>query len=114
MTYGKRVEFEEVREVAFGGIGVAYAAMGPPLTNAARILGINNTTDAEVYLSFDGVTNRLRLAAHSFRLYDIAANKVDKDGYFLPKRTTIFQKRVSGAPTMGDFWIEIATTPVGT
>lgn len=109
MAYGRRVRFEAVREVAFGGIGAAYAALGAALTDNARIIALTNTTDAEVYISFDGVTNHLRLAAGSFKLLDLTTNKVRDDGYFLPTGTQIFQMRVAGAPTSGAFWAEIIT-----
>ena len=107
MAYGRKVEFEAVREVAFGGIGAAYAALGAITADNARMLGITNTTDAEVYISFDGVTNHLRVAAGSFKLYDLTANKVRDDGYFLANRTQIYQMRVAGAPTSGALWAEV-------
>ena len=109
MAYGRRVQFEAVREVAFGGIGAAYAALGTALTDNARLLGITNATDAEVYISFYGVTNHLRLAAGSFKLYDLTTNKVRDDGYFLPTGTVIPQMRVAGAPTVGALWAEVIT-----
>jgi len=109
MAYGRRVEFEAVREVAFGGIGAAYAALGAALTDNARIIGITNTTDAEVYISFDGVTNHLRVASGSFKLYDLTTNKVRDDGYFLPTGTVIYQMRVAAAPTSGALWAEVIT-----
>jgi len=109
MAYGRRVQFEAVREVAFGGIGAAYAALGAAITDNARLIGITNTTDAEVYISFDGVNNHLRVAAGSFKLYDLTANKVRDDGYFLATGTIIYQTRVAGAPTSGALWAEVIT-----
>lgn len=113
MAYGRRVEFEAVREVAFGGIGAAYAALGTALTDNARIVAITNTTDAEVYISFDGTTNHLRVAASSFKLLDLTTNKVRDDGYFLARGTIIYQMRVAGAPTVGALWVEIITATGG-
>lgn len=109
MAYGRRVQFEAVREVAFGGIGAAYAALGVALTDNARLIGFTNTTDAEVYISFDGVTNHLRIASGSFKLYDLTTNKVRDDGYFLATGTIIYQMRVAGAPTSGALWAESIT-----
>ena len=113
MAYGRRVEFEAVREVAFGGIGAAYAALGIALTDNARIIAITNATDAEVYISFDGTTNHLRIAVNSFKLFDLTTNKVRDDGYFLANRTIISQKRVAGAPTTGSLWAEVITATGG-
>lgn len=105
MAYGRRVEFEAVREVAFGGIGAAYAALGAVTSDNVRQIKINNATDAEVYISFDGINDHIRLAANSFDLWDFTANKVRDDGFFIATNTTIFQRRVAGAPTVGNLWV---------
>lgn len=113
MAYGRRVEFEPVREAAFGAIGAGYAALGTALTDNARIIKFTNTTNAEVYISFDGVNDHIRLAAGSFDLYDLTTNKVRDDGYFLANRTTIFQRRVAGAPTSGNLWAQVTIASGG-
>ena len=113
MAYGRRVDFEAVREVAFGGIGAAYAALGTALTDNARIISITNATDAEIYISFDGTTDHLRLSAGSFKLLDLTTNKVRDDGYFLARGTIIYQRRVGAAPTTGSAWVEIVTAAGG-
>lgn len=108
MAYGTRVAFEAVREVAFGGIGAAYAAIGTGTLDHTRLFTIHNTTDKDIYLSFDGVVNFLRIAAGSARVFDLTTNKVRDDGYFLVKNTIFYQKRTEmGAPTLGRVWIEV-------
>jgi len=106
MAYGTKVAFEPVREVAFGSIGAAYAAVGTATTDYTRLIGCSNNTDAEIYVSFDGITNHLRLAASSFQLYDLTANAIHV-GNFISQGTTIYVKRVSGAPTTGDAWFTV-------
>lgn len=113
MAYGRRVDFEAIREVAFGSVGAAYAAVGSALADNARIVGFNNGTNADIYVSFDGSTDHLRVAANSFKLFDFTANKVREDGYFLANQTQIYQKRVSGAPTSGTFWVEVVVAAGG-
>lgn len=113
MAYGRKAQFEAIREVAFGGIGAAYAAIGTATEDMVRSITISNQTNAQVYISFDGVTNHLRIAANSFKLYDITSNKTRDDGYYLPAGTIISQKRVAGAPTTGDFWVEVMTAGGG-
>ena len=113
MAYGRRVDFEAIREVAFGGVGAAYANLGTALTDNARIIAITNSTNVEVYISFDGTTDHLRLAANSFKLFDLTANKVREDGYFLANQTQISQRRVAGAPTSGSVWAEVITAAGG-
>lgn len=106
MAYGTRVAFQPVREVTFGSISGTFASVGTPLTDHTRVIGLNNSTNAELYISFDGVTNHLRMAANSFKLYDLSANKVRDDGLFLPIGTQIYVKQVSSAPNSGAVWAE--------
>lgn len=107
MAYGTRAAFEPIREVAFGSIGATYAAIGTALTDHARLVRIVNSANAEVYVSIDGVTDHIRMAANSFFLIDFSSNKVRDDGLFLPLGTVFYQKRVSGAPSSGSLWIEV-------
>lgn len=106
MVYAKKVEFDSVREVAFGSITSSYAAVGAVLSVNPRIIRISNQTDAQAYISFDGVHNHIRLAANSFVLYDFSANKVNDEGFFLKSGDFIYTKYVS-APSQGSLWIEI-------
>lgn len=107
MAYGTKVAFEDVREIAFGSITANYTALGAATADYVRLLSINNSTDVEVYISFDGVSDHIRLTSNSFKLYDFTANSVHDDGFFLSNRTTFYIKRVSGAPTLGNVWIEV-------
>lgn len=107
MAFGTRVEFEAIREAAFGSVGSSYAALGSALIDHARLIRIVNSSNAEVYISFDGSTNQVRLAASSFILLDLCSNKVQDDGFFIPVGTIIYQKRVSGAPSLGAVWAEV-------
>jgi len=107
MAYGRKVSFDAIREIAFGGIGAAYAAVGTATTDNARLININNSTDAEVYISLDGSTDHLRLPANSFKLFDFSANKIRDDGFFIARGTVFSVKQVSGAPSSGSVWIEV-------
>lgn len=107
MAFGTKANFDAVRELAFGSVGASYAALGSAFTHYPRIIGITNSTDVDVYISFDGSTNQLRLAANSFKLYDVSTNRVRDDGVFFPIGTQIYAKRVSGAPSTGAVWAEV-------
>lgn len=106
MAYGTRVRFEELRELAFGGIGAAYAAVGGATGDHTRLFTLNNTTNTDLYISTDGVKNHLRVAAGSAKIFDLTANKVKDDGLFVDQGTTFYVKRAAGAPTTGLIWIE--------
>lgn len=113
MAFGTKVDFDAVREISFGSISASYTAIGTALTDHARLFCISNSTDVEVYISFDGVTNHLRLAANSFKLFDLTANEVQEDGFFLSVGTSFYVKRVSGAPASGAVWVEVLAATGG-
>lgn len=108
MAYGTRVAWDAVRELAFGGISGTYATIGTPLGDHVRIISLNNSTDQEVYISFDGSTDHLRMAQNSFKLFDISSNKIRDDGMFLASGTQISVREVLAAVTEGAVWIEVA------
>ena len=107
MAFGTKVSFEAVREVAAASIGASYAAVGTALIDHARLIGINNSTDVDVYISLDGTTDHIRVAAGGFKLYDFTSNQVTADGFFVNVGTIFYAKRVSGAASTGTLWIEV-------
>lgn len=113
MAYGTRAVLAPVRELAFGSISGAYAAVGTRLTDHARLIRFVNGTDAQLYVSFDGTTDQIRMAANSFFIMDFSANKVRDDGLFVPVGTIFYTKQVSGAPTSGSIWIEVVSAAGG-
>lgn len=108
MAFGTKVAFEAVREVAAASITASYTAVGTATLDHARLISISNGTNAEVYISIDGVVNHLRLASNSFKLFDFTSNKVMDDGLFLAQGTIFYIKLVGAAATTGSVWIEVA------
>mgnify|MGYP001593995418 CR=1 FL=1 len=106
MAYGTKAQFEAVRELAFGGISGTYAAVGTPVSSRARIIRFVNSTNADIYISLDGVTNHLRLSSSGFFLIDFSSNKIQDDGLFIAEGTQFYAKQVT-APTSGTVWIEV-------
>jgi len=109
MAFGTKAQFDAVRELAFGGISGAYAPVGAPLTDHARIVRISNSTNAEIYFSIDGTTNHIRMAVNGFVLFDFSTNRIQNDGLFLSVGTQFYAKQVSGAPTSGSVWVEVVS-----
>lgn len=79
------VKFEELRSLAFGGIGAAYAAVGDAFENPIRLIHINNMTDQGLLISFDGATDHAFLPPRGFAVYDYAANKDNGQTFFEQK-----------------------------
>ena len=109
MTYGTRAQLDAVRELAFGSISGTYAAVGTALTDHARIVRFVNGTDVQVYISLDGSTNHIRMAANSFFLLDFSTNRIRDDGLFVSVGTIFYTKQVSGAAGSGAVWIEVVS-----
>lgn len=107
MAYGTRAALDTLREVDFGDISATFAAVGTPFGDFVRIVCFNNSTDVPVYISDDGVNNKIRLAPYSFFLQDLSANKIRDDGMFLPVGTQIYVKEVDESPTLGAVWVEV-------
>ncbi len=105
----KKVYFDTLRSLAFGGISGVYAAVGSATTIEPRIICITNDTDAGMIFSVDNTnaTGNLYLPRGSFKLFDLTANLVDgkDDGFVIAKGTTIYVKQ-SSAPTTGAVYIE--------
>lgn len=106
MAFGTKVQFEELRSLAFGSISGSYAAVGSATTDHARLVCFTNATNADLYISLDGITNHLIVPANGFKLLDLTANKVRDDGLFISKETIFYTKQVS-APSSGSLWIEV-------
>lgn len=101
---------EPIREVAFGSITSSYAAFGNPLVMYARILFFSNSTNADVYISLDGVANHFRIYANSYKSLDVATNKVMDDEWYIGQGTQFYIKYAS-APSSGQVSLEIIGSP---
>jgi len=97
---------EPIRTLGFASIGVTYMGIGTEITNPVRILRIQNLTNALLWFSFDGVNDHEALAANSFLLLDITANKAGGNGYYLAEKTRIYVKE-NTTPTDGSVYVTV-------
>ncbi len=111
MAFGTKATFDELRQIS-APLTFEYQAVGPPLADHARLIRIVNDL-GELFISFDGVTDHIRMTDNSFFILDFSANKVRNDGLFLPVGTTFFTKLVSGSPLIGTLWIEVVSAKGG-
>lgn len=113
MAYGTRSGFEALRTLAFGSIGASYTAVGSATTGHARLINLVNSTNQDIIISLDGVTDHIRLYSGSFQLFDFSSNKVKDDGFFIPQGTIFYAKHSGVAPTSGNIWIEVIVATAG-
>ena len=78
--------------------------MGAAMPDAIRILKIKNTTNADVYISFDGTTVNDVIVASSGDVIDVTTNKSVEQGMFLPEGTIFYVKYVT-VPTYGNIYL---------
>ena len=104
MAIEVRAMIEPLRSLAFGSIAAGYTAIGTALDYPARLILMQNYTDAQVMFSIDGTTDHITLNAGESFIWDISANKTIDDGFFLAKEITFYVKQV-GVPSSGNVYI---------
>jgi len=97
---------EPIRELGFASIVAGYTGVGTEINNPVRILRVQNLTNALLWFSYDGINNHEALAANSFLLLDITANKSREHGYYLAEKTRIYVKR-NATPTEGSVYVTV-------
>ena len=106
MSIAIYAQWEPMRSLGFASIAAGYTAIGTPLDHRAVIIYLDNTTDKDVTLSFDGVHDHLNLPTATFRPYEISSNKVSSEGFFVPYGTTVYVKQsAAGAPGSGSVFV---------
>lgn len=95
MAIAKIVGFEPLRSLSYTAISGAYAPLGTPTDFPSKIIKLQNTTDAAVFISFDGVTAVDILPAGAFTLYDFSSNSYVDWGFELKKGTQFYVSQVS-------------------
>lgn len=103
-----RIQFEEIRSVAFGDISGAFVAIGNPFEHPIRVVKVVNTTNAEVIISYDGLTEHDVLPSGSFTLYDWCANKSDPAGGAFQAVGTQVWVLSDGSPSSGNVYVVAA------
>ena len=111
-VYGTKVAFETLREATPAQIGATYAAVGAALAHNCRLLNLQNASDGDVYISFDGTNNHVHLAAVSSgnaaqRQYNFQENAVANQLFGMAKGVTIYAKDGTTPPANGNLIIEV-------
>lgn len=102
-----RLMFEPIRSLDSGSIGAAYMGIGDPLTNAIRLLLVQNETDTSLMFSANGVDDHFQLPAGGFLLLDITANKTVSQGFYIAEGTRFYVKEIV-TPTTGSVYVTVA------
>ncbi len=98
---------DTLRSIAAGSITASYLPVGTALAHNWRMWRITNNTNANVFISLDGVNDNLFVPATSFVLYDLTAN-TDDDGStaLVMALGSIFYVRYETSASTGSLYIE--------
>lgn len=102
------VRVDAYKTLAYSGISGTYAAVGSPVAHNWRAFRIQNATDGDMIISFDGTTDNLFMPAGSFVLYDVATNAtpIGTIDNLLVGINTQFYVKQSTPPSKGAIYIE--------
>lgn len=109
MSFQSIVQFETLRSLAYTSISGSYAAIGTPLSHPIRTICFINNTNGDMFVSDDGVNNKIFVARNSYKLYDLNSNRDGGDNReFKYQKNTQFYVKQSSAPSSGDFYMEVS------
>lgn len=100
MAISNVARFDAIRSILFGSITNSFAVLGSPLAHITRVIKFTNTTNANMFISYDGTTTNDIVSAGGFVLYDIMSN-AGNDGQFSISRGTQLYIKYDTAPTSG-------------
>jgi hypothetical protein len=92
-----------VQSVAFGGISGTYARLGT-LTRPARMVLLQNFTNAALMISIDGVNDFWPIQANSSQIFDFSSNQALDQGAYIAQGTTYYVKDI-GSPSSGSIYL---------
>lgn len=101
-----RLLFEPVQSLASGSMSGSYMGIGLPLANPARMIFVQNLTDATLMFSLDGISDHFPLPAEGFLLLDITANKARDQGFYIAEGTRFYVKEI-GTPSTGSVYLSV-------
>jgi hypothetical protein len=104
MSQEIRLACEPVRSLSFLTIAAGYLPIGTRLNNPARMIFVQNLTDALLMFSFNGTDDHFPLAANGFLLLDITSNKTISQGFFITEGQNLYVKQI-GVPLSGSVYL---------
>ena|ERR1700687_2438834 len=100
MVFANKFTPEALKSLAFGSISGTYAAIGTATVNAWDQCFINNTTDQDITVSFDGTNDHVRLGANQVIALGEGTLSVIRQNGKIPIGTQFYAKQSTAtAPT---------------
>lgn len=109
----QKVRYEPRRSLGYVAIiagGAMYVPIGTAFANPPRMLKLTNLTDADLDVSFDGITDEDIVAAGQAWIYDYCSNASEQAGNLEQAAQTFLYVRVNGesaAPTKKSVYVTL-------
>lgn len=105
---GLLVRYENLRTLGFASVSGSYSGVGPAFQNPVRILKVTNTTNENLRVSFDGITDMDIVAANGYYVFDYTTNDARKVGDLVQAAgQRLYVKHEGVAPTLGTVYVTI-------
>lgn len=106
LASAQRVKWNALKSLAFGSIGAAYVGVGTPFEEPIYLLKVQNFTDQNLLISFDGITDHDVISANGGWVYDFGSNKSEASGgLWVPQGVRLYVKQEGGAaPSSGSVY----------
>ena len=102
-----KIKFDTCRSLAFGSIVAGYTGVGTYLAYPARMVIIQNHTDASVWFSEDGIADAFPLLPNGQLVLDLATNKTQDQGLYMDAGSRLYVKRLVGVPSSGAVYFSV-------
>lgn len=104
----QKIRYEALRSLAFGSITGTYAGVGASFANPVRMIMIDNLTNQNILVSFDGITDHTVVASTSGKVLDYASNRMaPADHLEQAVGERVYVKAVSVLPASGSVYVSV-------
>lgn len=105
MEVSLKANYDPVRSIAYGDIGVTHSPVGAKLSEYILMLEICNLTDSNLFISFSGKVDHIVVPAKTHMIKDYATNKANGDSLGLAAGNFLQVRYIDVAPTEGTLYI---------
>lgn len=101
-----RLRLEPVRSIAAASITPTYMGVGTSIDHPARMIMIQNLTDATLMFSLNGVDDHFPLPTSGLLIVDVSTNMSISKGFFLSQGERLYVKELD-VPTTGSVYFTV-------
>jgi len=103
-----RVRYEPLRSLAYTSLSGSYIGIGLPFANPVRQILVTNLTDANLIISYNGVTDMDVVAANTGKVLDYGSNMAEQAGVLEQAAgERCYVRLESASPTVGNVYVTI-------